>query len=65
MRAIYIVFNIFWGLNYNRKGIAWQMNLPQIDYDTENLKLMQRLLLQKVNETKSSLAEKNAFISRQ
>ena len=23
--SIYIVFNIFWGLNYNRKGIAWQL----------------------------------------
>lgn len=56
---IYIVFNIFWGLNYNRKGIAWQLNLPQIDYDTTNLKLMQGLLLQKVNETKRLLVNEN------
>lgn len=53
--AIYIVFNIFWGLNYNRKGIAWQLNLPQIDYDTVHLKMMQELLLQKVNETKLAI----------
>ena len=23
--STYIVFNVFWGLNYNRKGIAWQL----------------------------------------
>ncbi|HWH63844.1 MAG TPA: DUF3810 domain-containing protein [Ginsengibacter sp.] len=57
--SIYIVFNIFWGLNYNRKGIAWQLNLPHVNYDTTNLKLMQGLLLQKVNETKRSLVNKN------
>jgi Protein of unknown function (DUF3810) len=57
--SIYIVFNIFWGLNYNRKGIAWQLHLPKIDYDTLNLKLMQELLLQKVNETKRLLVNEN------
>jgi hypothetical protein len=51
----YIVFNIFWGLNYNRKGVGWQLKLPAIMYDTINLKLMQELLLQKVNETKQIL----------
>ena len=57
--CVYIVFNIFWGLNYNRKGIAWQLDLPKISYDTVNLKLMQELLLQKVNETKQELISKN------
>lgn len=53
--AIYIVFNIFWGLNYNRKGIGWQLQLNEVAYDTSNLKLIQGLLLQKVNETKQVL----------
>jgi len=53
--SVYIVFNIFWGLNYNRKGIAWQLNLSQIDYDTAHLKMIQDLLLQKVNETKQAI----------
>jgi Protein of unknown function (DUF3810) len=57
--SIYIVFNVFWGLNYNRKGIAWQLNLQEIEYDTVNLKLIQELLLQKVNETKRLLVIKN------
>jgi Protein of unknown function (DUF3810) len=56
---IYVVFNIFWGLNYNRKGIAWQLHLKEVVYDTANLKLMQELLLQKVNETKKVLISQN------
>ena len=39
--TIYIVFNIFWGLNYNRKVIGWQLQLDEAVYDTSNLKLMQ------------------------
>jgi Protein of unknown function (DUF3810) len=57
--TIYVVFNIFWGLNYNRQTIAGQMNLPAVKYDTANLKIMQQLLLQKVNETKQILIDKN------
>ncbi len=53
--TIYIVFNIFWGLNYNRKVIGWQLQLDEAVYDTSNLKLMQELLLQKVNTTKAIL----------
>ena len=56
---VYIVFNIFWGLNYNRKGIAWQLHLPEVVYDTVNLKVMQALLLQKVNETKRALVDQH------
>ncbi len=53
--TIYIVFNIFWGLNYNRRGIGWQMHLDEVAYDTTNLTLIQELLLEKVNETKKVL----------
>ncbi|HVZ95647.1 MAG TPA: DUF3810 domain-containing protein, partial [Chitinophagaceae bacterium] len=52
---VYIVFNVFWGLNYNRKGIAWQLHLPKDDYDTASVLQIQELLLQKVNETKARL----------
>ncbi len=53
--VVYIVFNIFWGLNYNRKGITWQLQLKEVAYDTAGLKLIQQLLLQKVNESKTTL----------
>jgi len=57
--VIYIVFNIFWGLNYNRKGIAWQLHLPEVNYDSANPKTIQYFLLQKVNSTKKILVTKN------
>ena len=52
---LYIVFNLFWGLNYNRSGIANQLNLSTSKVDTADLKLLQLLLLQRVNESKQSL----------
>ena len=58
---IYIVFNIFWGLNYNREGIAWQLHLKEAAYDTSSLKHIQQLLLQKVNESKRALVNQNTY----
>jgi|SRR6185312_9065239 len=49
---IYIIFNLFWGINYNRKGIAYQLQLTELKYDTSDLKMLQNLLLQKVNASK-------------
>lgn len=49
---IYIVFNLFWGINYNRKGIASQIGLTVADYGITDLKKINEVLLQKVNETK-------------
>ena len=52
---IYIIFNLFWGINYNRKGIAYQLNLPDLQYDSSDLILLQNVLLQKVNASKTAL----------
>jgi hypothetical protein len=49
---LYIVFYFFWGINYDRKGIAWQLQLTPQSYDTADLLMLQDLLLQKVNTTK-------------
>lgn len=49
---LYIVFYLFWGINYDRKGIAWQLKLTPQSYDTSDLLMVQNLLLQKVNTTK-------------
>lgn len=56
---IYIVFNIFWGINYNRKGIAYQLQLNQLKYDSADLKTLQNLLLVKVNNSKMSVVHNN------
>lgn len=52
LAVIYIVFNIFWGINYDRKGIAYQLDLKHLKYDTSDLIMLQRLLLEKVNASK-------------
>lgn len=56
--VIYIIFNLFWGLNYNRKGIAYQLNLARTGYDTDDLKNIGQLLIQKVNQRKQALINK-------
>jgi len=52
---VYIIFYLFWGINYERKGIAYQLQLNNIGYDSSDLLSLQNLLLQKVNATKSVL----------
>lgn len=34
---IYIIFNVFWGMNYNRQGIASELQLDVKTYTTEEL----------------------------
>ena len=59
---IYVLFNVFWGINYNRKGIADQLHLKTLDYDSSDLLTLQSLLLHKVNETKTViLRNKSVF----
>jgi hypothetical protein len=56
--AIYIVFNITWGLNYNRKGIDFQMQLPVHPYDDKTLQSVLQLIVIRLNELDS--ASRNA-----
>jgi Protein of unknown function (DUF3810) len=57
---IYIVFNVFWGINYNRIGIAHQLGLKMEKYSAEDLKNMNALLITKVNAAKQSLINSKA-----
>lgn len=52
---IYILFNLFWGINYNRTGIAGQLQLKMGKYTQQDLKVINDLLLQKVNAAKAML----------
>ncbi len=51
----YILFNIFWGINYNREGIASQLKMPLKEYSLVELKSINGLLVNKINSTKQSL----------
>lgn len=53
--AIYIVFNLFWGINYNRKGIASQLGLTMEKYTPQDLKTLNNNLLDKVNKYKAAI----------
>ena len=53
--VFYVLFNIFWGINYNRQGIAKQLQLPIKEYTLAELKTINGLLTQKINATKQSL----------
>ncbi len=62
--SMYIVFNIFWGINYDRKGIAWQLGLKMDKYGPGDLEEINGLLLEKINEAKKALiVNKTAYPS--
>ncbi len=54
---IYILFNISWGLNYNRLGIAYQLKLEPEEYTVTDLKNITGLLLVKVNQDRLALGD--------
>ena len=51
--VIYIVFNLLWGLNYDRSDISKQMNIEQPEYSKDALMEINGLLAEKVNECKA------------
>lgn len=54
---LYVFFNIFWGINYNRQGIAHQLGLTMDKYSLADLKEINSVLLQKVNSTKQRIVD--------
>ena len=57
---IYVIFNIFWGINYNRKNLALQLELKQDTFNLQDLKEINRLLVEKVNGAKQCLVNSNS-----
>lgn len=63
---VYVAFNILWGLNYNRRGIGYQLHLDDLNYDTSDLRTVTTLVAEKMNElqpaslvTRPKLQKKN------
>ncbi|MBK8951585.1 MAG: DUF3810 domain-containing protein [Chitinophagaceae bacterium] len=52
---LYVTFNLLWGLNYNRKGIAYQLNLEVRKYTTNDLDTLTTVLLERVNKYAASV----------
>ena len=57
--GLYIVFNILWGINYNRIGVAKQLQLEIKPYKNSDLVQIEALLTQKVNIAKNALLLQN------
>ena len=67
---VYTSFNLFWGLNYNRRGIARQLNLTTSKVNEEDLKAVMKQLMLRVNQydsvgklNRSLIANKKYLIS--
>jgi len=58
--VIYILFNCLWGINYNRQGIASQLQLKMDKYSLDDLNRINRLLVQKTNVARQSLDNAHA-----
>ncbi|HEY4337236.1 MAG TPA: DUF3810 domain-containing protein [Puia sp.] len=60
---LYVVFNISWGLNYDRKGIADQLQLEVKPYSTADLTDMVRLMVIRLNDLDSAAHERRAALA--
>jgi hypothetical protein len=60
--SIYVYFNLSWGLNYNRPGIAYQLNLSPQTENTNELRLVTSLLVKKVNESRKMVGNDEGFL---
>lgn len=59
---VYFLFNILWGLNYNRKGIAYQLKLDVSEkYSTQQLDALTKDLVVKVNTNRVLLGKKVSY----
>jgi hypothetical protein len=54
MVTIYIVFNLLWGINYNREGIGSEIGIERTKYSKEELAAISDQLLMKVNACKEA-----------
>ncbi|MFT3747448.1 MAG: DUF3810 domain-containing protein [Agriterribacter sp.] len=60
---LYIIFNILWGLNYDRSGIRSQLKLEEQKYSKEALEEINMMLIDKVNACKTGSVNQNISYS--
>lgn len=61
---VYVVFNLFWGLNYNRRGIVYQLNLPVDSVQKKDLPKLLELLAHRLNSLDSQALADRALLAR-
>ena len=60
--VIYVVFNLFWGLNYNREGISYQLQLQVQPYSTSELDTLVKQVVSRLNELDDSSRMDRRFL---
>lgn len=53
--ALYLLFYLIWGLNYNRLPVDQQFELKEKKYSADDLRQLNGLLVEKINASKSHL----------
>lgn len=54
---VYVCFNLFWGMNYNRMGIAHQLDISPETYSRDELVGLTASLVEAVNTTRRSIPD--------
>ncbi|HXB43271.1 MAG TPA: DUF3810 domain-containing protein [Puia sp.] len=52
--VVYVLFNLLWGLNYNRYGIAYQLHLNVQPYSTGELQGILQVIVERMNALDSA-----------
>lgn len=55
--AIYLIFNLMWGINYNRNSVEWKMGLSIERYSSLDLKKIDSILLDSMNSSKEQIVK--------
>jgi hypothetical protein len=61
---VYVVFNLLWGLNYDRLGIADQLQLQVLPYRTEDLGRLTALIVKELNALDTASRPNRAMLGR-
>ncbi|MFT4202709.1 MAG: DUF3810 domain-containing protein [Chitinophagaceae bacterium] len=59
--SLYVVFYLFWGLNYYRKGIADQLHLEKKPYNTQELAQLAQALALKASSCRKAITTTQQF----
>lgn len=59
--TVSILFDLLWGINYSRKGIAHQLQLNPGKYNEQDLSALNCLLIDKVNSCRDKLGERSSY----
>ena len=54
---VYIIFKLVWGLNYNRLGIAYQLQISKKEYTKEEVTELTHQLINKLNECRRQIKD--------